>query len=292
MLNRIALVLLFMLAGQAFGQTTVDLRTQSKSVDFSNLPGTRPTTVGTALPANCQTGQLYFNSAASPGANLYGCSSTNVWSPLGSGSGSGTTATAGGATMMSQLNDFGATLSATATNSLTIGQSCSSATPCNARLGNTVFSFQHAGTVTATGSTASGLVYIYIDNAGTLTAGSTIALTCSVCTAPSGISAFPSDSIPLYRWSVTNGNFDPNGGTDFRSTYSTKNLVAGTGVLISDSSGTSTVSMDPSLVSMHVLTPPTSSSTSCSSGQFSYDTTYYYVCVANNTWMRAALSSF
>ena len=294
MLIRMAMVLLVTLAGQAFGQTMVDLRTQSKSVDFSNLPSTRPTTVGTSLPATCQTGQLYFNSAATPGANLYGCSAANVWSELSGGSSSsiGTTVTSGGsATMASQLGDFGASLNSSNPNSLAIGLSCSNATPCNARLGNTVFSFKNAGTVTATAST-SGLVYIYIDNAGNLTAGSTVALSCSVCIAISGVTSFPSDALPLYRWSVTNGNFDPNGGNDFRAMLATKNLVAGTGVLISESSGTSTVSLDPSLVSLHVLTPPASSNAACSSGQFSYNTTYYYICVANNTWMRLSLSSF
>jgi hypothetical protein len=37
---------------------------------------------------------------------------------------------------------------------------------------------------------------------------------------------------------------------------------------------------------------PTSSTSSGTAGQISFDATHIYVCVAPNTWMRATLSSF
>lgn len=40
------------------------------------------------------------------------------------------------------------------------------------------------------------------------------------------------------------------------------------------------------------LTTPASSTSTCTAGQFTDDANYHYVCVATNTWKRAALSSF
>jgi hypothetical protein len=66
-------------------QTTIDLRTQTKSVDFSSAAHTKPSQTGTALPAACSVGETYFNSAAPAGENLYGCTATNTWNLLGAG---------------------------------------------------------------------------------------------------------------------------------------------------------------------------------------------------------------
>ncbi len=70
------------------GQTTVDLRTQSKSIDFSTAAFTRSTKTGTPLPAVCQVGETFFLTSAPAGNNLYGCTSLNTWS-LMSGAASG-----------------------------------------------------------------------------------------------------------------------------------------------------------------------------------------------------------
>jgi hypothetical protein len=71
------------------GQTAVDLRSQSKTVDFAAAPSTRPMQTGTVLPSLCAPGQMFFNSAAPAGQNLYGCTATNVWTLQAGGSGSG-----------------------------------------------------------------------------------------------------------------------------------------------------------------------------------------------------------
>jgi hypothetical protein len=77
------------------GQTQVDLRTQSKSVDFSAAQSTKPFQTGPALPATCTVGQMFFVTTAASGQNSYGCTATNVWSAQSSGSSSLTVTTAG-----------------------------------------------------------------------------------------------------------------------------------------------------------------------------------------------------
>jgi hypothetical protein len=64
-------------------QTSIDLRTQTKSVDFSSAAFTKPSKVGTVLPATCTLGETFFDSAAAAGQNLYGCTATNSWTLLG-----------------------------------------------------------------------------------------------------------------------------------------------------------------------------------------------------------------
>lgn len=69
----------------AFGQSTtvINLATQSRNADFSSFSFTRPIAVGSALPATCQTGQLFYNSAAAAGSNVYACTSGNAWTAIG-----------------------------------------------------------------------------------------------------------------------------------------------------------------------------------------------------------------
>jgi hypothetical protein len=64
-------------------QTKVDLRTQTKSVDFSNASFTKPVRSGAALPVGCSSGELFYLTTASPGYNLYSCTAANVWTPAG-----------------------------------------------------------------------------------------------------------------------------------------------------------------------------------------------------------------
>jgi len=64
-------------------QTTLDLRTQTKNVDFTQAVTTKPNKSGTALPATCSVGETFFLTGAPAGQNLYGCTGANAWSPLG-----------------------------------------------------------------------------------------------------------------------------------------------------------------------------------------------------------------
>ena len=71
------------LVTSAFGQTQLNLATQSKNADFSTFPFTKTVQVGAGVPATCQIGQLFFQSNVTAGQNLLGCTSANTWSTLG-----------------------------------------------------------------------------------------------------------------------------------------------------------------------------------------------------------------
>lgn len=68
----------------AHGQTLLDLRTQTRDVDFSVSPFTRPVKVGAGLPVTCGLGDLYFRSDVTPGGNLYGCTASDTWTQMSS----------------------------------------------------------------------------------------------------------------------------------------------------------------------------------------------------------------
>jgi hypothetical protein len=281
------ILLALLVAGSCFGQTLVDLRTQSKSIDFSALPSTRPVQVGTALPAACLVGQLFFKADASAGANLYGCTATNTWA-VESGGSSGSGSGSGGASMASQLGDLQATR--TSGNMLTIGANCSAVTPCNVRFGSTVFSITSGATATVSGSNT-GMLLVYVASSGMLTVGGNLSVACNGCSVQYGVTSFPADSVPVATWSVSNGALDATGGTDFRAVLGTKNLIAGPGILASDANGNAVISADTTLVGLHVTVPQTSGA-ACQAGAWSYDSNYFYVCVGTNTWRRSALSSW
>jgi hypothetical protein len=90
------LVCLLCLISSANGQNQVDLRTQSKNVDFSGATSTIPAKSGTTLPATCNLGELFFKTNNTPGQNLYVCSPANSWTQiLGASTGTVSTATSG-----------------------------------------------------------------------------------------------------------------------------------------------------------------------------------------------------
>jgi hypothetical protein len=64
-----------------YGQTLVNLGTQGRNINFTGVQGTSPVQMGTTLPATCSQGQMFFNSVATAGQNLYACTSANVWTP-------------------------------------------------------------------------------------------------------------------------------------------------------------------------------------------------------------------
>ena len=73
-------------AATLYGQTQVDLRTQSKSVDFSGANATKPFKSGTVFPSVCAVGEMFYKVDAPAGSNLYACTSLNAWTLETSGS--------------------------------------------------------------------------------------------------------------------------------------------------------------------------------------------------------------
>ena len=130
---------------------------------------------------------------------------------------------------------------------LTAGLNCSNATPCNVRLGGTVYSVTNSSTITI--SAGSGTLYLYVDASGALAAGHNLTLTCAgVCGAVSGVTAFPAGSIPLFTWTATNGTWDMNGGSDRRAFLSTRSLGSGAGIVALDTGTQTVVAVDSATV--------------------------------------------
>jgi hypothetical protein len=103
-----------------------------------------------------------------------------------------------------------------------------------------------------------------------------------------------------YTWSGTGSNWagsklmiDPNNGFKVcNSGYFPFNGYAALGSEASTCGTTVGANSISTQSYTEALTTPASSSASCNAGQFTDDADYHYVCVANNTWKRVALSSF
>ncbi|HTB16555.1 MAG TPA: hypothetical protein VK708_00505, partial [Bryobacteraceae bacterium] len=177
---RILLLTIFGGVGALYGQLTqLDLRLQSRDVDFSAASATKPFKSGTGLPSSCGQGEMYYRLDASAGMNVYGCTASNSWT-LEQGPPA--------ASMASQLGDFSVT--ATSTTTLAIGAGCSTSTPCTVRFGALVYSFGAGASVTI--SAGSGLAFIYVSSTGALTVGHNVTANCGTgCVAQSGVTAFP-----------------------------------------------------------------------------------------------------
>jgi hypothetical protein len=277
---RILLLVMSSGVGALYGQLTqLDLRLQSRDVDFSGASATKPFKSGTGLPSSCGPGEMYYRLDASAGMNVYGCTASNSWT-LEQGPPA--------ASMASQLGDFA--VAASSATTLTVGTNCSTSTPCSVRFGALVFSFGSSATVTI--SAGSGLAFIYVSSAGALTVGHNVTANCnSSCVAQSGVTAFPADAIPLFTWSATNGLWDANGGADQRAFLSSKSVTAGVGIASTEVSGKTQLSADTSVIGLRAAAPATSSTT-CTMGSWATDGSYFYLCTATNVWRRAALSSF
>jgi hypothetical protein len=284
----IVLSLLPAVAGIA--QTQVDLKFQSKNVDFTGASATKSVKAGAILPTTCGQGEVFFNTSAAAGQNLYVCAAINTWTQITS-SGSGGSGVAVPVTSTSALTDLIVTTT-TSPQTLSIAGSCSNFAPCNVRFGGVTTTFRTSATVTVpTGANVAGVAFIYISSAGAITVGSnSFAVTCTNCSALTGISQFPADSIPLFTWSATAGAWDANGGLDLRAFLSNKSVIAGTGVITTDVAGQTVVSADTSVVGVRV-TAPGASTAACAQGNYAADATYFYQCLTANTWVRVLWST-
>jgi hypothetical protein len=172
---------------------------------------------------------------------------------------------------------------------LTIGSTCSQATPCNVRFGDKVYSFVKPETVKAGGGTGSVFIYVL---AGRLIVGhSGCRITCSDgCAAQNGVTSFPADSIPLYGWDATDGHWQL-GGRDFRAFLSTKTMIFADGLAAEQAPGQTTIRIDPTTVGLRTAVPPSANS-KCVSGAWAADESYIYICIRPDTWRRAQLSTW
>jgi hypothetical protein len=259
----------------ALAQTQVDLRLQSKGVDFSAAVSTSPMKTGTVFPSVCNAGQMFFLLSGTPGSNLYACTSTNTW-VLESGGGGSTS-----------LPDF--SVAVTSSTVLTIGGTCTTVAPCKARFANAVYTFVQNSQATIT--SGSGTAYIYLLPDGSLNVGSSLGVSCLRCTAVNGVTGFPGNSIPLASWSASSGTWVSSSGVDVRAFQSTAAVVPQLGLSSTIAAGQIILSVDTSVVGLQVGVPSTSS-TACTQGSWATNGSFYYLCISTNTWARAALTSF
>lgn len=277
MTNRIWFLIGVLAAASASAQTQVDLRTQGKSVDFSNVVSTRPVKTGATLPASCAVGELFFKSNSPAGQNLYACHAENSWSVI-----------TASATQSNQLLDLSA--SRTSNTVLTIGGGCSAGAPCNVRIGNVTYSI--TSPALATVQSGIGTALIYIASNGQLTVGHNVTLSCnSGCTAVAGVTEFPAGSIPLSTWTVFGGQWNETGLLDLRAYQSAAHIVAGTGLESVQASGIVTLNVDRAMIGVRVPVPAAATD-ACVSGAWAADASFLYLCHAANTWKRVAVASW
>jgi hypothetical protein len=173
----------------------------------------------------------------------------------------------------------------------TAGATCTASSPCVVRFNETAMRVTSSATVTLSGTTT-GVLYAWLDHTGAYNigypTGTTVA--CSSCTARLSTS-FPAASLPLGTISYTNGAFDSPGVTDFRAFLSRNAITGGSGLIVTAVGTTNTIAADPTVLALYVG-PPATAAAPCSVNNWSYDLSYYYVCVAPNTWRRVAITSW
>ena len=268
-----------------FGCTATNTWTQ-----MSGSSGGTIGTLGGDVTGNASSGTVVAlrnrsisTTAPSSGQVLGWNSIASVWepqTPATTGGGGG-----GGGVQVPFLTTF------VSGSALSIGTGCNGGSLCIARFGNT--SYQFANAFTATIGAGTGTAYVYISASGSLTVGHNMTVACSIgCTTTSGVTSFPADSIPLYTWTAnSSGQWDANGGTDWRATISTKNVSAGVGLVEASVGGATTLSLDTAAVGLRVGVP-SSSAAACTSGFWAADAGFFYICTANNTWQRVALATW
>ena len=210
-------------------QTLVDLRTQSKSVDFTAASTTKPMKTGTALPAACGVGEAFFQTNAPAGSNFYLCTSQNAWTlESGAGGAGGATGPAGPAGPTGPTGLPGPTGSTGATGSTGVagptGPSGANGAIAHVQSGGTSLPVESILNFTGGGCTD--------DPANSRTN----------CTGSGGISGL---------------NIDVNGAA--QGTQSTLNLISGTGIIegCANNTGASRVDCTPALDTAYALSRST-----------------------------------
>lgn len=182
--------------------TKIDLKTQSQNADFSLFPLLSIPT-NTTLPGSCSIGQVFFLSTAIAGQNIYGCTSSNTWTLQSAGTSGGG---GGGALTLPLPVTF------ISTTLLHIGTG-------SAQCVHNPINYPSIGGITL--SSGSGSAYIYIDCANSSLPlvgipSSGMAVSCSNCASATGITGFPSGSIPLSVWVASSGSWLST-GSDVRN---------------------------------------------------------------------------
>ena len=117
-------ILIYALAlSTAMAQSTVTgSKTMQGSWDASGATATKPAKSGASLPATCNTGEFFFNTAAAAGQNLYLCAPANTWTQV--------TSSGGGSSPSSQAIVFDGSTTNLADGSIITWSACSTNAMC------------------------------------------------------------------------------------------------------------------------------------------------------------------
>lgn len=213
------MILFFVFALAAFGQTQA-----SRFIPLK----------GTTAPATCTVGELFYDTDAPAGSNLYACTATNTWTLQAGGS---------GATYPTDLLCKLTVSTATAT----FASGASGTNPCNFQTG----SFTAAATLAISGSPPVGTYWWETDGANIYVKlpGADSGLTASGVTKVASVSGFTAGRVPIGKTSYTSGaNWDST-VEDNRPHFSLSlNPVAGALMSSSDSGANRTLNVDGNLL--------------------------------------------
>jgi hypothetical protein len=242
---KLFLCLLLIAVSSAFSQ--INLHTQSRNVDFTNAPFTRPFKAGTTLSTACSAGDAFLKTDAPPGQNLYVCTNPGnpgTWTVQGSQSTTDSGGSGSGVSDISNLRDFTVSLNGA---SVTIG--CPSRL-CQVRIGEKVYQFAADAIVSGlTGTGGSSTVYVYIDESGVLNCGYdglvVTGATLSGLTGVTYVTNVPANAIPLAHCAVASNRFVSC--SDDRALLSRTVIDQGTGITIiqNPTTGHTTVAANP-----------------------------------------------
>jgi hypothetical protein len=166
----------------AFGQVELSL-TGIGTVNMSSATSTRPVKTGTATPGTCTVGEMFFDTDATAGQNLYNCTATNTWTQV-----AGTTSASG-------LTDCAITR--TSATVLTIPT-------CTWAPVNTAKCTITNAVITLSGGTGSALVWLNPDCSMSAGKVGTVTLSgCTNCTDAGVVTDFPTTGVRrLAKWDV------------------------------------------------------------------------------------------
>lgn len=166
---------------------------------------------GPTLPSTCSaaSGDVFYKTVGtgtSTIGTLWNCDALNHWTQI-AGSGSNNNTVTGGSGSFYVVR--------TSATVLTIGPDCSVSFPCNFYLGNIEYSLTTSATATISAGTDTA--YIYLSSTGALTVGTnTQVVTCANCTAVTGVTSFPRNSLPLWTWASVSGAWASTGTNRIR----------------------------------------------------------------------------
>lgn len=203
-MKQINLLLICLVYAAGFGcsQTLVDLKTQTKRVDFGEAVSTRPAKTGAVLPALCSTGEVFFLTSAPAGSNLWGCVAPNIWIKQAAGSGA--------------VEGAGRTADLADCRPERLSPQRLLINACTFRFPNAPV--RSAGSVEIVATSGTGTIYAYATASGEIEVlqSGTLGVTCTGCRPAGSGNGFPPYAAPLMSWSATAGRWAADPLSDHR----------------------------------------------------------------------------